>query len=95
MLRLYVAYGVFVEAVLTFGSVCWPCSATAAQKKTLRKNVTAASKLRGIDLSSLGDIYQSRSHNKAEEMLSEAAAWASLPDPLEKKQVNTVFYSSK
>lgn len=43
--RLCVAYSVFVEAVLTFGSVCWPGSATGAQKKTLRKIVTAASKL--------------------------------------------------
>lgn len=93
MPRLYVAYSVFVGAVSTFGSVCWPGSATGAQKKTLRKSVTAASKLRGIDLSSLGDIYQSRSRNKAEEMLSEAAAWASLAEPWKKKkkQVNTVF----
>ena len=69
MLKMF--YSAFVESVLTFGLTCWFGNATEAQKKTLRKTVTVASKLLGFKLTSLEDIYRSRSLTKAEKIIAD------------------------
>lgn len=68
MLKMF--YSAFVESVLTFCIVCWFGSATEAQKHSLRKIITTASKIQGVCLNSLQDIYNSRLVDKAKILLS-------------------------
>ena len=58
-------YCAFIESVLTFCIVCWFGNASEAQKKSVRKTVTLASKLIGIPLPSMESMYKERTITKA------------------------------
>ena len=68
---LKVFYNSFVESVLTFGLICWFGNASETQKNTLRKIVSIASKVLGMNLNSLSDIYKARSIEKAKKIISD------------------------
>ncbi len=62
---LQMLYYAFIESVLTVYIICWFGNATEAQKKTVRKTITMASKLLGITLPSMEWIYRDRTIKKA------------------------------
>ncbi len=54
---LLMFYGAFIESIMTFCVICWYGNASEAQKRSLGKVVTTASKLLGIKLESIESIY--------------------------------------
>ena len=56
MLKMF--YCAFIESVLTFCIICWFGNASEAQKNSVLKTVTLASKLIGIPLPSMESIYK-------------------------------------
>lgn len=69
MLQMF--YSSFIESVLAFCIICWFGNATEAQKKSVRKTVTMASKLLGIKLPSVECIYRERVRNKAKTIVGD------------------------
>ena len=63
MLKMF--YCAFIESVLTFCIICWFGNASEAQKNSVRKTVTLASKLIGIPLPTMESIYKERTITKA------------------------------
>ncbi len=57
--------------VLTFCIICWFGNASEAQKKSVRRTVTTASKLLGTTLPSLESIYRDRVTNKANAIVAD------------------------
>ncbi len=62
---LLMFYGAFIESIMTFCVICWYGNASEAQKRSLGKVVTTASKLLGTKLGSIESIYKGRVLNKA------------------------------
>lgn len=58
-------YYAYIEKVLAFCLICRFGNVTEAQKKTVRKTITVASKLLGTMLPSVECIYRDRVMNKA------------------------------
>ena len=63
MLKMF--YCAFIESVLTFCIICWFGNASEAQKNSVRKTITLASKLIGIPLQSMESLYKERTITKA------------------------------
>ncbi len=63
-------YCAFIERVLSFCIICWFGNATEAQKKSVRKTVTA-SKLLGITLPNMESIYRDRTMKKANNIVDD------------------------
>ena len=64
-------YCAFIESVLTFCIICWFGNASEAQKKSVRRTVTTASKLLGTTLPSPENIYKDRLTNKANAIVAD------------------------
>ncbi len=64
-------YNSFIESVLTFCIICWFGNVTVEQKSLARKIVSTASKLLGIPVMGLQQIYQTRCLGKAMKIISD------------------------
>lgn len=69
---LRVFYNSFIESVFTFCITCWFGNATMKQKSSIRKVLSTASKIIGIPLRGLEQIYQNRCLSKATKITADS-----------------------